>query len=217
MTERCRVTSTTDARLRVANVVGIPFGQSGTEARFCSFDGFNDAKEHVLIIFGVPDNTRAPLVRVHSECLTGDLFGSLRCDCGQQLSYTIAVLTAQSGYLIYLRQEGRGIGLYNKLAAYRLQDEGLDTYQANTALGFQQDLRNYWPAAAMLKAIGVSTIRLLTNNPDKVIQLERNNIRVKERIGTPVYATPYNRRYLSAKGNFGRHYIEVPDELGATP
>jgi GTP cyclohydrolase II len=214
MTKSWRIAPTRDALLSVANVVEIPFGQNGTAARFCSFDGFKDAKEHVLIIFGNPDNTLAPLVRVHSECMTGDIFGSLRCDCGQQLSYSIASLRAQTGYLVYLRQEGRGIGLYNKLAAYRLQDEGLDTYQANAALGFEKDTRDYWPAAAMLKAVGVSAIRLLTNNPDKVSQLERNNIEVKERISTPVYVNPHNRRYLSAKGDIGRHHIELPDERG---
>jgi GTP cyclohydrolase II len=207
----------TDVLVCVASTVEIPCGRDGTTARFCSFDGFKDGSEHLLIIFGAPDNTLAPLVRLHSECLTGDVFGSLRCDCGQQLSHAIGILNEQTGYLIYLRQEGRGIGLYNKLAAYRLQDQGLDTYQANAALGLEKDPRDYWPAAAMLKAVGVSTIRLLTNNPDKVRQLERSNIRVAERIGTPVYVNPYNRRYLLAKGAIGRHYLELPNERGASP
>jgi GTP cyclohydrolase II len=217
MADHWAIAPTIDAVLRVADIVEVPFGESGATVRFCSFDGFKDSKEHVLIIFGNPDNSRAPLVRLHSECLTGDVFGSLRCDCGQQLSNAIALLQAQSGYLIYLRQEGRGIGLYNKLAAYRLQDEGLDTYQANTALGFGKDLRDYRPAAAMLKTIGATTIRLLTNNPDKVAQLERSNIKIKERISTPVYANPHNLRYLSAKVDVGLHYIKLPDKLGAKP
>jgi GTP cyclohydrolase II len=207
----------TDVFVRVANTVEIPFGRDRAVARFCSFDGFKDGREHLLIIFGAPDNSPAPLVRIHSECLTGDVFGSLRCDCGLQLSYAIDVLSEQAGYLIYLRQEGRGIGLYNKLAAYRLQNEGLDTYQANAALGFEKDTRDYSPAAAMLKAVGVSAIRLLTNNPDKVRQLERSDIRVTERVGTPVYVNPYNMRYLLAKGAIGRHCLEPPNGKGASP
>jgi GTP cyclohydrolase II len=206
-----------ETALRVADIVEIPFGANGTPARFCSFSGFKDAKEHVLVIFGDPDNARAPLVRVHSECLTGDVFGSLRCDCGQQLSSAVSLLSAQTGYLVYLRQEGRGVGLYNKLAAYRLQDEGLDTYAANTALGLEKDLRDYRPAAAMLKAIGATTIRLLTNNPDKVAQLEECSIKVKERIGTAVHVNPYNRRYLLAKVDVGRHHIALPDEVDSKP
>src|SRR5919197_1307857 len=149
-----------------------------TEARVFSFDGLVDGREHLT--FGLGDLAaprppggycRIPLVRPHSECLTGDVFGSQRCDCGPQLREAVERIAAAGGYLLYLRQEGRGIGLYNKLDAYSLQDAGLDTYEANVALGHGEDERDYAAAAQMLDALGACRIALLTNNPDKVDQL----------------------------------------------
>lgn len=179
-------------QLKVRDAVEIPLGPRADMARFHSFDNIEGEREHLLVSFGVPafsDIPRyldaagpaRPLVRIHSECLTGDLFGSLRCDCGQQLAGVIDLLAREGGYLVYLRQEGRGIGLYRKLTAYRLQDQGLDTFEANRHLGLDDDLRDYGVAAAMLRAVGVSEVRLITNNPDKLKQLEENGIRVHER------------------------------------
>jgi GTP cyclohydrolase II len=188
--------------------VDIPIGPTSAMATFYSFD--NLGAEHLLIAFK-PLGGEAPLVRVHSECLTGDVFGSQRCDCGQQLTGAIALLSREGGYLIYLRQEGRGIGLYSKLEAYSLQDEGLDTFEANRHLGFVDDAREYRSAASMLRCAGVSTIRLITNNLDKIAQLEAHGIRVRERIGTPTYLTPYNTQYLNAKAKRANHCIQIGD------
>src|SRR5918998_6622153 len=141
-----------------------------------SFRGLVDCREHLAFQCGRPG--AEPLVRPHSECLTGDVFGSQRCDCGAQLREAVERIADAGGYLLYLRQEGRGIGLYNKLDAYALQDAGLDTYEANVALGFGEDERDYGVAAEMLFALGVRRIDLLTNNPDKVAQLREAGVRV---------------------------------------
>ncbi|MEI9995873.1 MAG: GTP cyclohydrolase II RibA [Rhizomicrobium sp.] len=185
----------------IAEIVAIPISRIGSTVRFCSFTGLDEQKEHLLLIVGEPDRSAAPLVRVHSECLTGDLFGSLRCDCGQQLTGALELMSSEGGFLVYLRQEGRGIGLYKKLAAYRLQDEGFDTFEANRELGLPADLRDYSAAAAMLRAAGVTEIRLITDNPDKIGQLEDCGIVVRERVTTPAYLTPYNGGYIAAKRN----------------
>jgi GTP cyclohydrolase II len=198
--------------LTVRDIVEIPVGQDGVPAQFHSFEGAGESGEPVLIAFPAT-NGSAPLVRLHSECLTGDVFGSQRCDCGRQLNSAIDMLVKEGGYLIYLRQEGRGIGLYAKLDAYRLQDQGLDTFEANRRLGFADDLRDYRVAAAMLKAVGVSEVRLITNNPDKVAQLEAHGVHVRERIGTPVYLTRHNRRYLQAKVTRAKHCIAIDDAV----
>ncbi|HEX2590181.1 MAG TPA: GTP cyclohydrolase II [Rhizomicrobium sp.] len=185
---------------KIAETVEIPIARINATVKFCSFTGLDDGKEHLLLIVGTPDPKAAPLVRVHSECLTGDLFGSLRCDCGQQLTGAMERMAADGGgYIAYLRQEGRGIGLYNKLAAYRLQDEGFDTFEANHALGLPADSRDYAVAAQMLRAAGVTIIRLITNNPDKIAQLEEHGITVRERIALPQYVTPHNAKYLATK------------------
>ena len=181
-------------------------GASTSSARLISFDGLADGGEHLAV--GLGDRAGAgtararedpPLVRLHSECLTGDVLGSRRCDCGPQLRESVQRITAAGGYLLYLRQEGRGIGLYAKLDAYVLQDAGLDTYQANEALGYPADGRDYTVAAQMLLALGERRIRLLSNNPDKAEQLEALGVEVVERVPTGVHVSPANRSYLMAK------------------
>jgi GTP cyclohydrolase II len=174
-----------------------------TTARMFSFDGLEDGREHIALGLGGYDGASVPLVRPHSECLTGDVFGSQRCDCGQQLREAVERIAGVGGFLLYLRQEGRGIGLYNKLDAYALQDAGLDTYEANVALGHGEDERDYTPAAQMLTALGVERVALLTNNPDKVEQLEQLGVTVAERVPTGVFRGPANARYLAAKA---RHF-----------
>ncbi len=151
-----------------------------------------------------------PLVRVHSECLTGDVFGSQRCDCGPQLREAVERVASAGGYLLYLRQEGRGIGLYTKLDAYALQDTGLDTYEANLALGHGEDERDYTAAAQMLAALGANRVALLTNNPDKVEQLSRLGVVVTERVPTGVYLSPANAGYLAAKANRAARTVDLP-------
>ncbi len=158
-----------------------------------------DGTEHLAIVRGEP--MAGALVRVHSECLTGDALGSLRCDCGEQLRTAMARIGAsESGALIYLRgHEGRGIGLANKIAAYALQDEGLDTAQANGALGFPPDTRDYREAADMLRALGLDDIRLLTNNPLKAAALTRHGVRVREEIALVLPSNPHNAGYMATK------------------
>ena len=150
---------------------------------------------------------RPPLVRPHSECLTGDVLGSQRCDCGPQLREAVERIAEAGGYLLYLRQEGRGIGLYAKLDAYALQDAGLDTYQANRALGYAEDERDYTVAAQMLQALGLSRVALLSNNPDKAAQLDRLGVMVTERIPTGLHLSATNARYLAAKARHGGHTL----------
>jgi GTP cyclohydrolase II len=172
-----------------------------TTALVTSFRGLVDGREHLAL--GLGHVTGLPLVRPHSECLTGDVFGSQRCDCGPQLREAVERITTTAGYLLYLRHEGRGIGLYEKLDAYRLQDAGLDTYEANLALGHAPDERDYTVAAQMLRALGVSSISLLSNNPDKAAQLVRYGVTVVSRVGTGVHLSDANARYLAAKARNG--------------
>jgi len=174
-----------------------------TTALVSSFRGLVDGREHLALALGTPP--AVPLVRPHSECLTGDVFGSQRCDCGPQLREAAERITVAGGYLLYLRQEGRGIGLYEKLDAYALQDTGLDTYEANVALGHAPDERDYTVAAQMLRALGVSTVALLSNNPDKATQLEALGVTVKARVPTGVHASEANAGYLSTKARNGHH------------
>jgi 3,4-dihydroxy 2-butanone 4-phosphate synthase/GTP cyclohydrolase II len=169
---------------------------------------FDDASgnEHLALVFG--KIIEPATVRVHSECLTGDIFGSRRCDCGPQLSAALKIIeNNKSGILIYLRQEGRGIGLSNKLKAYQLQDQGLDTVEANQALGFAGDLRSFDVAASILKQLGVSSVRLITNNPDKQTQLEAKEIQVLERIGLVVDPDDFNSKYLQTKKEKLGHFF----------
>jgi GTP cyclohydrolase II len=176
-------------------------------ARAFSFDGLVDGREHLA--FGLGDRAQPPLVRLHSECLTGDVFGSQRCDCGPQLRESVERIADSGGYLLYLRQEGRGIGLYAKLEAYALQDTGLDTYEANLALGQGVDERDYLVAAQMLQALGVSCVALLSNNPDKARQLRQLGVTVAERVPTDVHLSPENARYLETKARRGGHTLEL--------
>jgi GTP cyclohydrolase II len=177
-----------------------------TTAGVYTFTGLVDGREHLAFELGRPP--AVPLVRPHSECLTGDVFGSQRCDCGPQLREAVERIAATGGWLLYLRQEGRGIGLYDKLDAYALQDSGLDTYEANLALGHAADERDYTPAAQMLQALGVTTLSLLSNNPDKAAQLGRLGLRVAERVPTAVHLSPANVAYLSAKARKGHHRLD---------
>jgi GTP cyclohydrolase II len=196
---------------RIRTVVRVPVALDDgrtVEARFITFNGLRDEREHFALQFGNP-SAEAPLVRLHSECMTGDVFGSTLCDCGPQLREAMRCLHASGGYLIYLRQEGRGIGLFAKLDAYRLQEQGLDTYAANRQLGFGDDLRDYRVAAEMLDALEVDRIRLLSNNPEKRLQLERAGIAVDEQIPTGVFARPENRRYLEAKVRHTGHKMDL--------
>ena len=160
---------------------------------------------HVALLVGAFAG-KPPLVRLHSECLTGDVFGSLKCDCGPQLKTALGILGAEGGgVLLYLRQEGRGIGIANKLRAYALQDRGLDTIDANRRLGFDDDERDYAMAAAMLRALGIDAVRLLTNNPAKVEGLEREGIKVVERIAHHMPVNPHNADYLATKESRSGH------------
>ncbi|WP_163511540.1 GTP cyclohydrolase II [Fodinicola acaciae] len=198
---------TTSVRAKVRIPLRFADGYA-VEAEAVTFHGLTDGLEHLALRLGEP--AEVPLVRLHSECLTGDVFGSARCDCGPQLREAVERIAAAGGYLLYLRQEGRGIGLYNKLDAYALQDGGLDTYAANTALGLPEDGRDYRPAAEMLAALEVETVDLLSNNPDKAEQLLAYGIGVRERIPTGVFASNANIRYLQAKVEQAGHRIVLP-------
>jgi len=189
-----------------------------------SFDGLVDGREHLALGLGdwrgsverAAEPGGAPvLVRLHSECLTGDVFGSERCDCGPQFREAVTRISAAGGVLLYLRQEGRGIGLYAKLDAYALQDRGLDTYQANLALGRDEDERDYTAAAQMLGALGVRRVALLSNNPDKAEQLARLGIEVAERVPTALHLSAANVRYLSAKARHRSHTLRLPEDRAA--
>lgn len=189
--------------------VPIPLTEEAIATRFVSFSGLNDDKEHIAIVYGDPAKQDAPLVRIHSECLTGDVFGSQRCDCGEQLHEAQQIMATEGGVLLYLRQEGRGIGLYNKLDAYALQDQGIDTYKANEMLGFDHDARDFTPAIDMLKALNIHSIRLLSNNPHKADELTKMGINVVERVETGVYVNQYNAEYLKAKVEQQDHNIRL--------
>jgi GTP cyclohydrolase II len=170
------------------------------DARVIAFRPEDGGTEHLAIVIGTIDPAKPVLTRIHSECFTGDLLGSLRCDCGDQLKGAIAAIgAAGGGVLLYLAQEGRGIGLVNKLRAYELQDRGADTVEANRNLGFEPDERAFQPAAEMLKSLGISSVRLLTNNPAKVAALVRHGIAVAERVPHRFPANNHNEPYLKAK------------------
>ncbi|WP_062661804.1 GTP cyclohydrolase II [Grimontia celer] len=194
-------------RARVPLNVGVG---SKIPAEILSFEGLGSDKEHVAIIFKCADQQQgAPLVRMHSECLTGDVFHSSRCDCGEQLEETIQKMGEEGGIILYLRQEGRGIGLYNKLDAYKLQSEGMNTYEANNHLGFPDDLRTFEDAADMLKALEVNTIRLITNNPKKIREIQEHGIELEDVVGTQAHIKDGNEMYLKAKVSHGKHKLTI--------
>jgi len=177
-------------------------------AELAAFRPRDGGPEHYAVIIGAPPQPGPVLARIHSECFTGDLLGSLRCDCGDQLRGAIrAIAESGGGVLLYLAQEGRGIGLMNKLRAYRLQDQGFDTMEANERLGFEADERLYAIAAAMLKLLGYGSVRLLTNNPDKVAALETAGIRVIERVPHAFPDNDHSRAYLATKARKGGHLL----------
>jgi GTP cyclohydrolase II len=182
------------------------------DAEIVAFRSADDLREHVALVIGRQSADRTPLVRLHSECLTGDILGSLKCDCGPQLDAALAAMAdeaAQGGWgvLLYLRQEGRGIGLINKLRAYELQDQGFDTVDANNRLGLPSEARDFPVAARMLVLLGVGTVRLLTNNPAKVAALEAAGAKVAERVAHSLPANPHNVRYLATKRDRSGHLL----------
>jgi GTP cyclohydrolase II len=198
------------ATVRTRVTVPLRFGDGySVDAQLVTFHGLVDDKEHLAVVLGTPGAT--PLVRLHSECLTGDVFGSARCDCGPQLREAVEQIAERGGVLLYLRQEGRGIGLYNKLDAYALQDQGLDTYAANAALGLPEDGRDYTAAAQMLQALGIDDLDLLSNNPDKAEQLRDLGVTVSHRVPTGVFTTAHNVRYLRAKVLQTQHTLPLPE------
>ncbi len=173
------------------------------------YESRTDKYHHLALVKGRPESNGS-IVRVHSECLTGDVFGSKRCDCGEQLTAAMKRISkARSGVILYMRQEGRGIGLANKLKAYELQDKGLDTVEANNALGFKADLRDYGIGAQILADLGLKKIRLLTNNPKKIVGLEGYGLKVTERIPLQVRPSRSNRRYLKTKKEKLGHHLSV--------
>jgi GTP cyclohydrolase II len=196
---RAGLTQVAEARVPLADA---------EDARLIAFRPGDGGSEHLAILVGQPDRDAPVLVRLHSACFTGDVLASLRCDCGDQLRGAIAAIEkAGGGALLYLAQEGRGIGLVNKLRAYKLQDAGFDTVDANEQLGFDADERVYQPAAEMLRQLGFGTVRLLTNNPDKVAALERYGIRVAERVPHVFPANGHNERYLRTKATRSGHLL----------
>ena len=172
-----------------------------------AFGEEGEAHPHIALVAPSADGATVPLVRVHSECMTGDVFGSSRCDCGQQLAYSLAKISEEGGCMVYLRQEGRGIGLVEKLKAYNLQDEGLDTIAANEALGHEADARSFDAAAVILKELSITTVRLLTNNPQKVQELEENGIRVEKREPVVIAPVKENEAYLAVKKAAMGHWL----------
>lgn len=193
-------------RLRLAARARLPV-DGAEDAEIAAFRSPDSTDEHVALLIGQPDG-RAPLVRLHSECLTGDVLGSLKCDCGPQLHAAIRAIAAEGwGILLYLRQEGRGIGLVNKLRAYQLQDQGFDTVDANTRLGFAVDARDFGVAARMLRLLGQDRVRLLTNNPAKVAGLEAAGVTVVERVAHQLPPNPHNARYLATKRDRTGHQL----------
>lgn len=193
----------------VTPVARAPVPLDGAEdAEIIAFRPDDGGKEHLAIVIGQPDPARPVLTRIHSECFTGDLLGSLRCDCGEQLRGAIrAIARDGGGILLYLAQEGRGIGLVNKLHAYRLQDEGFDTIDANERLGFDADERVYRPAAVMLRQLGYSAVRLLTNNPAKVSGLAACGISIVDRVPHAFPANGHNEAYLKTKAARAGHLL----------
>lgn len=184
--------------------------QQAENARIIAFRPRFGHDEHLAILIGKPQQQKAPLVRLHSSCITGDILGSLRCDCGSQLQKAIATIsTEKHGVILYLNQEGRGIGIANKLRAYRLQDSGMDTVEANEALGFEADERDFAIAAQMLKMLGIKNITLMTNNPHKMKILAEQGVEVLERRSLMTEVNAYNAHYMDTKMKKLGHHLEL--------
>jgi GTP cyclohydrolase II len=180
------------------------------EYRLCLFTNNHDDKEHLAVVVGDVSGKRDVLTRIHSECFTGDVLGSLRCDCGEQLDSSLELIAQEGrGVLVYLRQEGRGIGLLDKLRAYNLQDSGYDTVEANLALGHQADERDYRVAALILNDLGVHSVRLLTNNPEKIADMQRWGISVTRRMPLQSTVTSENAGYLFTKARRMNHMLNL--------
>jgi GTP cyclohydrolase II len=212
--ERTPADSPASAAVRTRVRVPLDFADGfRTDSELVTFHGLVDGGEHLAVRLGPEESAATPLVRLHSECLTGDVLGSERCDCGPQLREAVQHISERGGWLLYLRQEGRGIGLYNKLDAYALQDQGLDTYEANAALGLPEDARDYTAAAQMLHALGATSIDLLSNNPDKAAQLTALGVDIRRRIRTGVHATARNLGYLKAKVERTHHTLDLEAAL----
>ena len=199
------------SRLMIASRAKLPV-EAAANAHIVAFRSPDDTREHVALIIGEQRSDVAPLVRLHSECLTGDILGSLKCDCGPQLNAALAAMAEEAarggwGVLLYMRQEGRGIGLINKLRAYRLQDQGFDTVDANTRLGLPDEARDFPTAARMLALLNVRSIRLMTNNPAKVAALEAAGVAVAERVPHALPDNPHNAHYLATKRDRAGHLL----------
>lgn len=200
-----------DTLVECVSTVAMPT-RYGEFTAHCYVNRLN-GEHHVALVMGDLGDGNDVLCRVHSECLTGDVFGSLRCDCGQQLDTAMRMIAERgSGVLLYMRQEGRGIGLVNKLKAYRLQDEGMDTLDANLALGFPGDAREYYIGAQILRDLGIRSMLLLTNNPDKVYQLEDYGMEIRDRIPIEIEANAYDSFYLKTKKNRMGHILNMEEE-----
>ena len=173
-----------------------------------------DADEHVALVLGDVNSEEPVLVRVHSQCLTGDVFGSMRCDCGEQVEKALQLIAAEGrGVFLYMRQEGRGIGLHNKIKAYALQDQGMDTVEANVALGFAPDPRQYGIGAQILVDLKLKKIRLLTNNPKKRVGVESYGLEVVDQVPIEIPVNEYNRRYMETKRDKLGHALNFPEGL----
>jgi 3,4-dihydroxy 2-butanone 4-phosphate synthase/GTP cyclohydrolase II len=200
-----------DKLVECVAVTAMPTGY-GQFTAYCYINKLN-GEHHVALVAGDITEGKDILCRMHSECLTGDVFGSLRCDCGQQFDAAMQMIGRQGrGIMLYMRQEGRGIGLVNKLKAYHLQDGGRDTLEANLALGFEGDMRDYFIAAQILRDLGIESLHLLTNNPNKIDQLENYGIKITERIAIEVPATAYDRFYLETKQLRMGHMLNITEE-----
>ncbi len=198
--------------LGIASRARLPVNAS-EDAELIAFRSTEDMREHVALVIGRDNGTGTPLVRLHSECLTGDVLGSLKCDCGPQLDAALHAMAEEAatggwGVLLYMRQEGRGIGLINKMRAYSLQDQGFDTVEANQRLGLPDEARDFSVAARMLDLLGVAAIRLMTNNPAKVHALSEAGVTVEERVQHQLPDNPFNARYLATKRDKSGHLLK---------
>lgn len=194
--------------LRIAALANFPSKYGSF--RLIAFENNKDGRDHIMVVKGDVVGAENVLTRVHSSCVTGDVLGSLRCDCGDQLIKALQIIEKEGqGVLLYMQQEGRGIGLTNKIKAYMYQDKGADTYDANILLGFPPDLRQYELAAAMLKKLEILSIRLMTNNPQKITDLENFGVEIKQRVPIEIPANSFNRFYLETKKNKFGHLLSL--------